>query len=165
MKKYRFIAEILSILFLFIFTFAVIGNPIPVFPDPDVISIGFENIESVNLIWMIFVFLVDFCINIFIVYGGIFLLYYFGQIKHEDVFDFSKIIFLISILIISIVGIGSELIFGTWLIGLVFALITIFISYIMVMKYLLKFSWLNCFLMGFFALIINIFFWLVIFAF
>jgi hypothetical protein len=142
----------------------VIGNPIPVYPDSESVSIGLENIGSLNVFWVALVFMIDFCINIFIVYSGIYLLYYLGRIINEDIFDFSKKIFLTSLLVISLVGLFSELIFGTLFLGLLMALLTIFISYVIVAKSLLKFDWTNSFLLALFALFLNIIFWLVIFS-
>ena len=161
--RYAFILVFL-LFFQAIFTILTIGNPITVYPDPGTVSTGVGTLSSLNIIWIILVFLMDFCINIFIVYGGIHLLHYIGKIKNEDIFIFSKKVFLGSLLIISIVGLSSELIFGTHIVGLLLALFSIFISYILVTKYLLKLSWTNGFLLAIFALFINIIFWLVIFT-
>jgi len=161
----RFISILVFLtVFLTIFSVIVIGNPIPVYPNPESVSIGLENIGSLNVLWVALVFMIDFCINIFIVYSGIYMLYYLGRITNEYIFDFSKKIFLVSLLIISIVGLFSELIFGTLFLGLLMALFTIFISYLIVAKYLFKFDWTNSFLLALFALFVNIIFWLVIFA-
>ena len=151
-------------IFLTIFSVMVIGNPIPVYPDIESVSIGLENIGSLNIFWIALVFMIDFCINIFIVYSGIYLLYYLGRIIKEDIFDFPKKIFLTSLLVTSLVGLFSELIFGTLFLGLLMALFTIFISYVIVAKSLLKFDWTNSFLLALFALFVNIIFWLVIFT-
>ena len=163
--SYRFISILVfPTIFLTIFSVMVIGNPIPVYLDIESVSMGLENIGSLNVFWIALVFMIDFCINIFIVYSGIYLLYYLGRITNEDIFDFSKKIFLTSLLVISLVGLFSELIFGTLFLGLLMALFTIFISYVIVAKSLLKFDWTNSFLLALFALFVNIIFWLVIFA-
>ena len=163
--SYRFISILVfPTIFLTIFSVMVIGNPIPVYPDIESVSIGLENIGSLNVFWIALVFMIDFCINIFIVYSGIYLLYYLGRIINEDIFDFPKKIFLTSLLVISLVGLFSEMIFGTLFLGLLMALLTIFISYVIVAKSLLKFDWTNSFLLALFALFVNIIFWLVIFA-
>lgn len=145
-----------------IFTIMAIGNPIPVYPES--VSIGLENASSLNVVWIMLVFSIDFCINIFIVYGGIYLLHYFGWITNEDIFVFSKKVFLTSLLVISLVGLSSELIFGTQIIGLLLALFTIFMSYALVAKYLLKLGWINGLLLALFALFVNVVFWLIIFG-
>lgn len=149
-------------LFQAIFTIMVIGNPIPVYPES--VSIGLENASSLNIVWIMLVLSIDFCINIFIVYGGIYLLHYLEWITNEDIFVFSKKVFLTSLLVISLVGLSSELIFGTQIIGLLLALFTIFMSYVLVAKYLLKLGWINGLLLALFALFVNVVFWLIIFG-
>ncbi|MCK4347397.1 MAG: hypothetical protein KAW47_02155 [Thermoplasmatales archaeon] len=163
--SFRYVSILAFItLFQAIFIIMVIGNPIPVYPDLESASVGLENASSLNVVWVVLVFLIDFCINIFIVYAGMYLLHCFGRITNEDIFIFSKKIFLTSLLVISLVGLSSELIFGTQIIGLLLALFTIFMSYVLVAKYLLKLEWINGFLLALFALFVNVVFWLIIFG-
>ena len=149
--------------FQIIYSIITIGNPIPVYPDPGTVYTGFENVGSLNFTWIVLIFLIDFSINILIVYSGIYLLHYFKRITDDDIFAFSKKIFLVSLLIISMVGLFSELIFGTWFIGLLLTLLSIFISYILVSNYLLNLGWTNSILIALFALFVNLVFWFVIF--
>ena len=163
--SFRYVSILAFItLFQAIFTIMAIGNPIPVYPDLESASVGLENASSLNVVWVVLVFLIDFCINIFIVYGGMYLLHCFGRITNEDIFIFSKKIFLTSLLVISLVGLSSELIFGTQIIGLLLTLFTIFMSYVLVAKYLLKLGWINGFILALFALFVNVVFWLIIFG-
>jgi len=144
--------------------FSVIANPIPIYPDPNMEFSGQSNVSMVPFYWIIFVFIIDFFIDILIVYAGILLLDRFDMIKNRNVLDFSKKTFIFSVAIISIVGLISELLFGSWIGGIILALFFIFLSFVFVSKYILKINWANSSRMGFFAIIINIIVWSIVFS-
>ena len=141
------------------------GNPIPVYPNPSVdFSESFEvdSISKISMTWIFFVFIFDFFMNVLIVYAGIIFLDTFKVFKSEQPINFSKKIFFTSVLIISVVGILSEMLFGFWIVGLFIVVLSIFFSYVLISVYLLRFSWKNGVRMALFALIINIMVWLII---
>ena len=144
---------------------SVVANPIPVYPDPKPEFSGSNDIGTISLGWISLVFVIDFFVDILIVYAGIYLLDASNLVKNRDVLDFSKKTFLFAVVLISIVGLLSELIFGAWIGGLIVALFFIFLSFVFVSKYLFKLSLANSFRMGFFAIIVNIVVWIVFFTF
>lgn len=158
------VAAFMILLTSIVCIFSVDANPIPVYPDPELEFSGSNNISPISVQWIIIVFVIDFFIDILVVYAGIYLLDVYNLIKNRDVLDFSKKTFFLAIVIISMVGLLSELMFGAWVGGLIFALLFIFLSFVFVSKYLLKLSWINSSRMGLFALIINIAIWVVVFA-
>lgn len=166
MKDYtRFALSVSLILFLPIFFVTMsAGNPIPIYPDPEPVYYGSIGVSSLNIVWIAIVFIMDFFINILIIYGGIYLLHRYNLVTIKNVFDFSKTTLLLSVLIISLVGLISELILGAWIGGLLMALLFIFLSFVLVSKYLLKLSWINSLRMGLIALLINIIVWIAVFT-
>jgi hypothetical protein len=140
------------------------GNPIPIYPDPEPVYTGPTRVSSLNTAWVATVFVIDFFIDILIIYGGVYLLYSFNLVRNRDVFNFSKKVFLSAVLIISIIGLISELLLGGWIGGVLLTLLFIFLSFVLVSKYLLRFSWGNSIRIGLFASLINIVVWIVIFT-
>ena len=166
MKDYtRFALSVSLILFLPIFFVTMsAGNPIPIYPDPEPVYYGSIGVSSLNIAWIAIVFIMDFFIDILIIYGGIYLLHRYNLVTIKNVFDFSKATLLMSVFIISLVGLISELILGPWIGGLLMALLFIFLSFVLVSKYLLKLSWINSLRMGLIALLINIIVWIAVFT-
>ncbi len=166
MKDYaRFALLVSLILFLPIFFVTMsAGNPIPIYPDPEPVYYGSIGVSSLNIAWIAIVFIMDFFIDILIIYGGIYLLHRYNLVTIKNVFDFSKTTLLMSVFIISLVGLISELILGAWIGGLLMALLFIFLSFVLVSKYLLKLSWINSLRMGLIALLINIIVWIAVFT-
>jgi len=158
------VSALLIILVHVVCVFSVTANPIPVYPDPEPVFLGPSNINTVPILWILFVFVIDFFIDILIVYAGIYLLDRDKLIMNRDVLDFSKKTFLFAVVIISMVGLLSELIFGAWIGGLIIALFLIFLSFVFVSRYILKISWANSYRMGLFAIIVNIAVWIVVFT-
>lgn len=166
MKDYnRLVLSVSLILFLSIFFVTKsAGNPIPIYPDPEPVYYDSIGVSSLNIAWIAIVFVMDFFINILIIYGGIYLLHYYNLVTIKNVFDFSKTMLLMSVFIISLVGLISELIFGAWIGGLLIALLFIFLSFVLVSNYLLKLGWINSLRMGLIALLINIIVWIAVFT-
>lgn len=164
--KIRLSATLIILLTLLFPVFCVItnGNPIPVYPEPETVYSGSGDFSSLDMTWITIVFIIDFFIDILIIYSGIYLLDRFDMIKDRDVLDFPKRTLLLPVLFISLVGLFSELIFGAWMGGLLLALLFIFLSFVFVSKYFLKFGWANSFRMSMFALLINIIVWIVVFT-
>lgn len=140
------------------------GNPIPVYPDLETVSTNLSDTSELNLAWIALVFILDFFINILILYGGIYLLNHYNLIENKSLSKFSKSTFLLSVIIISLIGIISELVFWTWIGGLLIALILIFLSFVFVSKYLLRLNLSNSVRMGLIGLIVNIIAWITIFS-
>ena len=99
-----------------------------------------------------------------IVYSGLYLLDRFSAVSDQSLLDFSKKTFLAAVLIISMIGLLSELVFGAWLGGVVIALICIFLSFVLVSRFILKLSWVNGIRMGCFSVSINILIWIIIYS-
>ena len=161
----RFVSSVSLILFLSIFFVTMsAGNPIPIYLDPEPVYYGSNGVSSLNIAWIAIVFIMDFFIDVLIIYGGIYLLHRYNLVTIKNAFDFSKTTLLLSVFIISLVGLISELILGPWIGGLLIALLFIFLSFVLVSKYLLKLNWANSFRMGLIALLINIVVWIAIFT-
>ncbi len=152
--------SILVILFIPITT----GNPIPVYPNPEPDYYSSTSFSNLNFTWVLGAFIIDFFMDILIIYGGVLVLHHYNLIIDKNIFDFSKTTLLLSVLIIALVGFISELILGPWILGFLMALIIIFISFVFVSKYLLKLSWANGIRIGLIALVVNIIFWIIIFS-
>ena len=140
------------------------GNPIPVYPDPEPELVGISSSISVPIIWIFFVFIIDFFIDILIVYAGLYLLDRSNLLGNRNVLDFSKKTFLFAVVLISLSGLISELVFGAWIGGAILALFLIFISFVLVSRYILVINWSNSYRMGLFAVIINGIVWIFIFS-
>jgi hypothetical protein len=132
---------------------AVLGNPIPVYPEQ-----GHPEI-SLNIPWVATVFSLNFFINVLIIYSGIYLLFIFKALKE---YNFPTGIILKAALLISLVGLISELLLGSGL-GLLLVLTFVFLSFLLLSKYLLKLSWKNGYRIALFALSINIIVWIFVF--
>lgn len=161
----RFALPASLILFLPIF-FVIIsaGNPIPIYPDPELVYYGSSGVGNLDIAWIVTVLIIDFFIDFLIIYGGIYLLHRYNLITIKNAFDFSKMTLLLSVFIISLVGLISELILGPWIGGFLVALLFIFLSFVLVSKYLLKLNWANSLRMGLIALLVNIVVWTAIFT-
>lgn len=156
------------IVIFFLFTLLIIicsGNPIPVYFDPEPTSTQISSDNIVTLVWIALVFIIDFFLDILIIYGGIYLLDRNNLITNTSEIYISKSKLFLSVIIISLVGLMSELIFWTWFGGVFLSLLFIFLSFGFVSKYILKLSITNSIRMGVIGLIINIGVWIVIFSF
>ena len=163
----RFTSAVAVLSILLVPTLCVLSvgaNPIPVYPDPEPVFSGPSDISTLPIVWILIVFVLDFFIDILIIYAGICLLDKSNLIKNRKVLDFSKRTLLLAVVVISMVGLLSELIFGAWIGGLIFALFFIFLSFVFVSKYILRLSWVNSYRMGLFAIIVNIVVWIVVFT-
>jgi len=158
------IAALLICLIQILCVVSAVANPIPVYPDPEPVFSGPSNINTLSVVWILIVFVLDFFIDILIIYAGIYLLDKSNLIKNRKVLDFSKRTLLLAVVVISMIGLLSELIFGAWIGGLIFALFFICLSFVFVSKYILKLSWANSYRMGLFAIIVNIVVWIVVFT-
>jgi hypothetical protein len=161
----RFALPASLILFFPIF-FVIIstGNPIPIYSDPELVYFGSSGVSNLDIWWIVIVAIIDFFIDFLIIYGGIYLLHRYNLITIKNAFDFSKITLLLSVFIISLVGLTSELILGPWIGGFLIALLFIFLSFVLVSKYLLKLNWANSLRLGLIALLVNIAVWTAIFT-
>jgi hypothetical protein len=162
MRKY--IIYSLFVLFTILALPVISGNPIPVYPKPEPSYYSASDYTNLNFTWIIGALIIDFFMNLLIIYGGVIVLNHYNLIINKNIFDISKKTLLLSVLIISITGFISELILGPWLGGFLLSLIIIFTSFVLVAKYLLKINWINSIRMGLIALIVNIIFWIIIFS-
>jgi hypothetical protein len=140
------------------------ANPIPVYPDPEPVYYGSSGFSKLDIFWILGIFLLDFFMDILIVYGGITLLYQFNLINKDYLFDFSKLRFFLSVFVIALVGLISELFLGPWIIGFAVALFIIFLSFVFVSRFLFTLNWINSVRLGLIAIIINIIFWIIVFS-
>jgi hypothetical protein len=145
--------------FLLCIVFRVSGNPIPVYLDPEpVYQEPGAAASSIDIYWLVPVFVIDFWMNVFVLYGGgLLLVCHCHRIGY--VLDFSRGVFLVSVFFISLVGLLAEGFLGGWIGGLFLSLIFIFLSIIVVSRWLLRLDWVNSVIMGLFALFINVLVW------
>ncbi len=146
----------------------IVSNPIPVYPDP---TPNYHPPTYVTpptfsfVYWLLFVFLMDFSIDILIMYVGLFVLdKKHGSQKLLFFKDFSRLYFVGSVLIISLVGIVTEWLLGMWIGGVFISLGIIFLSFYLVSKKLFHLLMLQSIFMGVFAIVINSITWIVIFS-
>lgn len=161
--RFNFVAIIVIVLSI-LFTTISFGNPIPVYPNLEPVSTDLNDVSSLNPIWIISVFIVDFFINILIIYGSILLLNHYNLIENIATFNFSKSTLFLSVIIISLIGIISELVFLTWIGGLFIALLFIFLSFVFVSNYILRLNLINSIRIGLIGIIVNIVAWIAIFS-
>jgi hypothetical protein len=162
----RIYLPVIVIIFLFTLLITICsGNPIPVYFDPEPTSTQISSDNIVTLVWIALVFIIDFFLDILIIYGGIYLLDRNNLITNTSEIYISKSKLFSSVIIISLVGLMSELIFWTWFGGVFLSLLFIFLSFGFASKYILKLSITNSIRMGVIGLIINIGVWIVIFSF
>jgi hypothetical protein len=154
----------MGVFFLACFSFLGLANPIPVYPDlePTLISTG--SAETFPIMWLGLIFIINFCVDILILYGGLLVLDKFQTLPEEYVFCLSKIVFFGAVGLISFIGLVVEFILGAWFGGLLLAALLIFCSFVFVGRWLLKISWANCIRLGFFALIVNIIMWILFYS-
>ena len=149
---------------LFLLAYIVTANPLPVYPNPEMEFSPTNDVSYPPLSWILIVFCVDVCLDILLVYGGLFILDKSHLLEEGNVLDFSKTHFISAVMVISIIGLVSEILFGMWLGGLILALLCIWLSFIVVSVYLLRLSWMNGIRIGLFAVIINIVVWILVFS-
>ncbi len=145
-----------------------LSNPIPVYPDPQADYQPPTVISSSNSFfgyWLLFVFLLDFSIDVLIMYVG---LYVISKLHTSQAFsffeDFSRLYFTGSVLLISLIGILTEWLIGMWIGGVLITLCIIFLSFYIVSKKLFHLSTPHSIFMGIFAITINIISWVAIFS-
>ncbi len=145
----------------------VAANPIPVWPDPQPdYTPPAEIVQTASSfsIWFFLIFLLDFGLNIIIIYTGLFLLDFTKKTDHILYFqEFSRTYFIGAVFIISLIGIFTELFLGLWIGGVLINLGIIFLSFYLVGHFLFQLSTKNSILMGFFGFIINAIVWSIVF--
>ena len=150
--------------FLVIFSFCGIANPIPVYPDPEPTLVVSGGSAPFPIVWLGLIFLINFCVDILILYGGLLLLDHFQVLPEDYVLLISKSVFFISVGLISFIGLVVEYILGAWIGGLLLAAGVIFCSFVFVGRWLLKISLVNGVRLGLFALVVNIVLWTVFYS-
>lgn len=159
--------NILLLILLLLSIPLISADPIPVYPKTPIGSGGVNNgisqVTSISLSWIILVFLLDLGINILIIYSGIILLRYLNRVSNSFLIDLPKKNILLSVFIISSIGIISEVIFGLWIGGLMIVVLFIFLSFLLTAKKLLSLDWSDGSILGIVAIIINITTWSIIF--
>jgi hypothetical protein len=157
--------SVIVIIFLFMLQIKIcLGNPIPVYFDPEPSSTQISSDNIVTFVWIALVFIIDFFLDILIIYGGIYVLDRYNLITNTSEIYISKAKLFTSVIIISLVGLMSELIFWTWVGGVFLSLLFIFLSFGFVSKYIIKLTMPNSIRMGIIGLIINIGVWIVFFS-
>ena len=140
------------------------ANPIPVYPNLEPTLVSGGTSESFPGLWLGFIFIINFCVDILILYGGLLVLDRFQVLPEEYVFNLSKIVFFVAVGLISITGLVVEYFLGAWFGGLLLAALVILCSFIFVGRWLLKLSWGNSIRLGVFALTINIIMWIIFYS-
>jgi hypothetical protein len=165
-KRYL-IPLFIGALFLLFIPIAL-SNPIPVYPDPRPdyqLPTVISSSNSFFGYWLLFVFLLDFAIDVLMMYAG---LYVLSKHHNSSAFpffeDFSRLYFTGSVLFISLIGIFTEWLIGMWTGGVLITLCIIFLSFYIVSKKLFHLSTHHSIFMGTFAVTINGISWVVIFS-
>jgi hypothetical protein len=142
------------------------GNPIPVYPDPEFLISGTPGSYdvSINPLWITIVFVFNFALNLLIFYAGLYIIFHFHKIDEKYFSNFSRYQIILAVFLISIIGLITEFFFGTWIGGLFLVLVLVFISYVLVSKYILGLNFNNSTYLGLFATGINIVSWIVLFS-
>ena len=147
------------------FSISGLANPIPVYPDPEPTLISYSGgSESFPFVWILLIFIINFCVDVLILYGGLLLLDRLRAIPEEYVLSLSKSRLFTAVGLISLTGVVVEYILGSWVGGLLLAAIVILGSFVFVGNWLLSLSWPNSFRLGGFALLINIVLWIVFYT-
>jgi hypothetical protein len=121
-------------------------------------------VEPFPLMWLGLIFLINFCIDILILYFGLMILDRFKVLPEGYVISLTKGLFFGSVAVISSLGLGVEYVLGSWIGGLIIAALVIFLSFVFVGHFLLRLSGVNSVRMGFFALMNNIVIWTIFYS-
>jgi len=110
--------------------------------------------------WISGLFIIDFFLNLLILYGGLYLLERFKLSDFEDLHNFfqKKMMFL-GACIITLAGLLSEMYLLSWVGGMLGVLIIVFLSYVLVSRYLLELQWANSIRIALIAVTVNIAVW------
>ena len=152
--------------FLVVLSLSIIcsANPIPVYPNPEPTLISGGTSESFPIFWLVLIFIINFCVDILILYGGILVLDRFQVLPEEYVFNLSKTVFFVAVGLISLTGLLVEYFLGAWFGGLLVAALIILCSFVFVGRWLLNLVWINSVRLGAFALTINIIMWIIFYS-
>ena len=160
--RFGFLCLTFSIIY---FSMCVVANPIPVYPDPEPTLISYSGgSEPFPFVWIVLIFVINFCVDVLILYGGLLLLDRFRVIPEEYVLSLSKSRLFTAVGLISFTGVVVEYILGSWIGGLLLAALVIMGSFVFVGNWLLNLSWPNSFRLGGFALLINIVLWIIFYT-
>lgn len=140
------------------------ANPIPVYPNPEPSLVSGGTSESFPGFWLVLLFIINFCVDILILYGGLLVLDRFQVLPEEYVFNLSKIVFFIAVGLISSTGLLVEYFLGAWFGGLLLAALVILCSFVFVGRWLLCLAWANSVRLGVFAVTINIIMWIIFYS-
>jgi len=151
-------------LFITLCSYIVLGNPIPVNPDPTPVLVGVDTSAVVEPVWIGLIFVIDFFFNLLILYGALYILDRFSALFEEKNFTYSTRNIISAALLISIVGIVSEVFLGGWYGGLLIVLFIVFLSYMLVSRFIFHINLVGRIRIGCIALIVNFFVWLVVFS-
>ena len=154
-----------GVIVLVCLSISVGANPIPVYPDPEPTLVSSGHVQPFPVVWLGLIFMMNFCVDILILYVGLLVLDSFQMLPEEYVFSLSKRLFLGSVAVISIFGLSVEYILGSWIGGLGIAALVIFGSFVIVSHFLLNLSGVNSVRLGLFALLINIVMWIIFYSF
>ena len=151
------------LLFLVMYTVIIAANPIPIPPHPQQNFPSYHNEQGLPIAWIIIIFIVDFFLDTLLLYAGVLFLERFTHLSSHQVFDMPKTKFFSAVLIISLVGLSSEWILGSTVLGLFLTLCCVFLSFCLVCHYMFRFTWRNASYLGGFASLINLLIWIVLF--
>lgn len=160
----RWLYMFIAICFLLCLSVCGLANPIPVYPNPEPTLLATGVAEPFPMVWLGLIFVINFCVDILILYGGLVVLDRFKVLPDDYVFILSKMVFFGAVGLISLIGLSVEYVLGAWVGGLLLAAIVIFFSFVFVGRWLLRISWVNCVRLGLFALIVNGVMWIVFYS-
>ncbi len=146
------------------FCFSVSANPIPATPNDTVVTQHFSSFsQSMTIIIFPLIFIIDFILDLLILYGALVLLNQSNLLDMFEVFSFRTRRILLSALLVSIIGFVAEVLLGSWRVGLLVVLVMVFCSFSLVSYYLLYLDKKNALRVGFIAIVVNSITWLVLF--
>jgi len=166
--KQNFILISLTFFICILFIPLISSNPIPVFPNPEpsyVSPITYTSSSEAFSFIILFVFLLDFAANILIMYFCFILLEKSKLLSIKKFQKISRYQIILTAGIISVFGILSEILLGTWIMGLGIILCVVFVSYYVFCSYFFHLLKKTAIYFSIIAVLINIGTWSLYFYF
>jgi hypothetical protein len=160
---------LLFLVFIFcVYNISSIANPIPVYPDPKPTFEPTTAITQVQnesfVLWLILIWFLDIALNTLFLYGGFLLLV---RLHMESTGWFSQVprkTIVIGIFLLSIAGIISEWLIGSWLGGIFFIAIVVFVITYLLSQYLFKLKSSSSLFIAFYMIVLNLISWAIIYS-
>ena len=166
-EKHMWVCLLFSVFILCLHTTSSFANPIPVYPDPKPTfepSTAITNAQNANFVlWLLLIWCLDVALNTLFLYGGFLLLVRFNMESTGWFSQISRNNMVAGILLLSVAGITSEWLIGSWLGGIIFIASVVFITTYFLGKYFFELkSGSSLFIAGY-MVVLNLVSWAIIF--